>query len=111
MPRRARSSHDDSVGIIIDLRANGCGRVRLVDLDDLAGLEQAWDELRRYRALREIDPHLRASIIRRCQALPSDVAAAILTDLDQRHPEAVLETHFEPLYAAACVQWIESSRS
>jgi len=70
---------------------------RLVDLDDPVGLELAWSVLERRRALHDVDPELREAIIRRCDRLPSDVAAPILVALDQMHPEAVLEAHFGTL--------------
>ena len=71
--------------------------MRLVDLDDAAGLELAWMALERRRAVRRIDPELREAIIRRCERLPSSAAAPILADLDELHPAVVLETHFGAL--------------
>jgi hypothetical protein len=70
---------------------------RMVDLDDAAGLELAWQELSRRRAVREIDPPLREAILRRCERLPSSAAASIRADLDELHPAVVLETHFGAL--------------
>jgi hypothetical protein len=72
---------------------------RWVNLDDAAGLELAWCELERRRAVRDADPELREAILRRCDALPSELAAPILVDLDELHPEVVLDAHFRTLVA------------
>jgi len=77
---------------------------RLVDLDSVGGLEQAWSELERRRRLRAVDPELRAAIIRRCEYLSSDLAAPILVALDEIHPEAVLEAHFAVLASADALE-------
>ena len=72
--------------------------MRLVDLDDAAGLELAWMALERRRSVRRIDPELREAIIRRCERLPSSAAAPDPSrDLDELHPAVVLETHFGAL--------------
>jgi len=68
-----------------------------VDVDDAAGLERLWAELRRHRAIRAADPMLRAAIIRRCEPLPAAVAASVLRDLDDVHPAVVLESYFTTL--------------
>jgi hypothetical protein len=68
-----------------------------VDLDDAAGLEFAWMELERRRAIRRIDPELRAVILRRCERLTPDVAAPVRVALDEMHPELVLEVFFDNL--------------
>ena len=65
-----------------------------VDLDDAAGLERLWSELRRHRAIRDADPELRQAIIRRCERLPADVAAPVLEALNEVHPMVVLESYF-----------------
>lgn len=70
---------------------------RLVDLDDLAGLERAWVELERLREVRQADPELREAIIRRCERLSPEDAAPILSALDEMHPDLVLKLHFEAL--------------
>ena len=72
-------------------------RIREVDLDDAGGLELLWSELRRHRAIRDADPELRLSILRRCERLPAEVAAPILRDLDQVHPAVVCESWFTVL--------------
>jgi len=69
--------------------------VRLVDLDDLAGLERAWSEIEHARAIRAIDPELRANIERRLDALAPDLAAPLRADLDRLHPDAWLLLHVE----------------
>jgi hypothetical protein len=71
--------------------------VRLVDLDDLTGLERAWGELERLHALRAIDPELRANIERHLDQLDPADAAPIRAALDEIHPEAVLEVHFKTI--------------
>jgi hypothetical protein len=65
-----------------------------VDLDDAGQLERVWQELRRHRTIRDADPELRAAIVRRCEKLPAAVANPILRDLDEVHPDVVLEAHF-----------------
>ncbi len=70
---------------------------RLVDLNDIAGLERAWAELEAVRAVRAIDPELRANIERRLDRLDPDVAEPLRTDLDRIHPDAFLAAHFETL--------------
>ncbi len=70
---------------------------RLVDLDDVAGLERAWFELERVRAIRAIDPPLRENILRHVNRLAPDVAAPILAALDEVHPALVLAVHFETI--------------
>ena len=69
-------------------------RIVEVDLDEAIGLERVWAELKRYRAIRDADPTLRAAIIRRCACLATDVAAPILQALDELHPAVVLESFF-----------------
>lgn len=70
---------------------------RLVDLDDLAGLERAWAELERVRTVRVADPELREAIERRLESLSSEEAAPVLAALDELHPEVVLESFFDVL--------------
>ena len=72
-------------------------RLITVDVDDAAGLEAIWAELKRHRAIREADPPLRAAILRRCERLPGGVASPILRDLDEAHPDVVLEAYFTTL--------------
>jgi hypothetical protein len=67
-----------------------------VDLDDAAGLERLWVELKHHRAIRDADPALRAAIIRRCGRLATDRAAPILKALDEVHPAVVLESTSPP---------------
>jgi hypothetical protein len=64
---------------------------RLVDLDDVAGLERAWAELERLRYVRMADPDLRAGILRRLDHLDATVAEVIRTALDEWHPAVVLD--------------------
>jgi hypothetical protein len=71
--------------------------MRVVDLDDITGLERAWSELERLHAIRDADPELREAILRRCEHLDAVVAAPILAALDEVHPEAVIEAHFKSL--------------
>lgn len=66
---------------------------RMVDLDDLTGLERAWGELERVRAIRALDPELRRNIERHLVLLDPDEAAPIRAALDTTHPEVVL-AHF-----------------
>ena len=73
------------------------GFVRLVDLDDPAGLERAWSELSRLRAIRAADPELREVILRRCERLTPDQAAPVLAALDEVHPQCVLSAYFDVL--------------
>jgi hypothetical protein len=77
-------------------RGTGDGVTRLVevDLDDTAGIERLWAELQHARAIRDADPPLRVAILRRCDGLSAEVAAPILTALDELHPEVVLEAYF-----------------
>lgn len=70
---------------------------RLVDLDDLAGLERAWAELERVHTIRQADPELREAIVRRCDGLHPDDAERVLAALDLAHPSAVLEAFFDLL--------------
>lgn len=70
---------------------------RLVDLDDIAGLERAWCELERVRAIRALDPRLRENILRHVDRLPPDAAAPIRAALDQMHPDAVLAAYFDTI--------------
>jgi hypothetical protein len=70
---------------------------RLVDLDDIAGLERAWSEVERLRAVRTLDPELRADIMRHVDRLDPDVAAPILDALDRLPPAVVLEAYFETI--------------
>ena len=71
--------------------------MRLVDLDDAAGLELAWMELAHRRAIRQADPALRAAIERCCAHLDPERAAPILAALDEVHPAVVLDAHFAEL--------------
>ena len=73
-----------------------------VDLDDAAGLELLWMELRRHRAIREADPELRHAILRRVDGMtdtvvPIDSRDEILRALDRVHPAVVLEAFFTTL--------------
>jgi hypothetical protein len=70
---------------------------RLVDLDDAAGLELAWMELRRRHAIRDADPALRHAILRRCDRLDQAVAQPIRDALDELHPEVVLAAFLDVL--------------
>jgi hypothetical protein len=70
---------------------------RLVDLDDLTGLERAWTELECLRAIRAVDPELRHAIERRLDELGPAIAEPIRASLDEMHPEIVLEAHFKTL--------------
>lgn len=54
-------------------------------------------ELRQIRAIREADPPLRESILRRCERLDADLVAPIFRELDEVHPAVVLEAHFQTL--------------
>jgi len=65
-----------------------------VDLNDIAGLERAWSELERVRAIRAIDPPLREAILRHVDRLEPAVAEPIRIALDQAHPEVVLAAYF-----------------
>jgi hypothetical protein len=69
----------------------------MVDLDDAAGLELAWQVLSRRRAVREIDPPLREAMLRRCERLAPSAAAPILAELDELYPAVVLDAHFRTL--------------
>lgn len=65
---------------------------RIVDLDDVHGLEQALDELARRRALGDADPPLRAALLRGCNRLDdrdARLASTIREELDAMHPHAV----------------------
>jgi len=70
---------------------------RLVDLDDAAGLELAWQALERRRAVCRIDPELRHAIEVRCARLTPDFAEPILRELSELHPAVVLDAHFHEL--------------
>jgi hypothetical protein len=72
-------------------------RLVTVDLDDAAGLERLWSELRRHRAIRAADPPLRRAILRRAERLTGEAAKPILDALDELHPAVVLEAHFTVL--------------
>jgi hypothetical protein len=73
---------------------------RLVDLDDLAGLQAAWVELERVRAIRAVDPELRATILRRLDHIDPADAEPIRAALDELHPEVVLAVHFKTITAS-----------
>lgn len=83
---------------------------RPVDLDSIDGLERAWAQLERRRAVRALDPELRAAIIRRCAYLPADVAAPVLVALDEAHPAAVLEAHFAALASPEALEAVRRRR-
>jgi hypothetical protein len=85
--------------LLLTKPTKGLTVARWVDLDDAAGVELAWMELRHRQAIRRADPELRAAIIRACDRLPSELAAPILVDLDEMHPAAVLDGHFRTLVA------------
>ncbi len=70
---------------------------RLVDLDDLAGLERAWAELERVRSIRAVDPELREDILRRLDQIDPVTAAPVRAALDRMHPEMVLEAFFRTI--------------
>lgn len=72
-------------------------RLVTVDVDDAEGLERLWAELRRHRAIRQIDPPLRQAILVRAARLPGRLAQIVLDALDEFHPAIVLEEHFTVL--------------
>ncbi len=72
-------------------------RFMFVDLDDIRDLERVWGALRWRRAIRDVDPPLRAAIRRRCDRLNAEVAAPIHDALDEVHPGIVLENWFTTL--------------
>jgi len=69
----------------------------VLDLDDPGAVERVWMALQRRRDVRDIDPPLREAVMRRCERLDADVAEPILDQLDELHPELVLEAHFAVL--------------
>lgn len=82
----------------------------LVDLDDLVGLERAWCELERLRAVRNLDPALRRNIERHLDRLAPDVAAPVRATLDEMHPEMVLATYFEVIVPRGSLPTIAAVR-
>lgn len=64
---------------------------RLVDLDDIAGLERAWAELQHLYAVRTADPELREAILARLDGLDAPLAEAIRMALDRFQPAVVLD--------------------
>jgi hypothetical protein len=65
---------------------------RLVSLDDIAGLESAWHELRRAHEIKTADPELR-----RDGRLTEDQATEISAELETTTPPVVLEAHWREL--------------
>lgn len=74
--------------------------MNLVDLDDIAGLQRAWAELERVRAVRLVDPEYRAAIERLLPRLDPDDAEQVRSALDEFHPAAVADAFFEILAAS-----------
>lgn len=72
-------------------------RLVTVDVDSTEGLEALWVELRNRRAVRDADPPLREAIQRRCERLSAEEGSPILRDLDEVHPNVVLESWFQIL--------------
>jgi hypothetical protein len=73
-----------------------------VDLADLTADQvlELWSRVEQAEATREVDPELRASILKRCDQLGDrDLAAAIREELDVAHPAVVLEQHWRELIA------------
>ena len=76
---------------------------RLVDLDDIAGLESAVAELDRVHRIRQADPDLRANIMRALDKaveigrLSEGDADLIRAELDDAEPAVVLEAHWSEL--------------
>ena len=65
--------------------------MRLVDLDDLPGLERAWSELQHLYAVRTADPELREAILARLDGLDPVMAETIRAALDRWQPAVVLD--------------------
>jgi hypothetical protein len=76
---------------------------RLVNLDDVAGLEAAFAELERVHRIRQVEPELRADILRAIDRavevgrLSDDEAALFRAELDEVHPAVWLEEHWSDL--------------
>jgi hypothetical protein len=76
---------------------------RLVSLDDIAGLESAWHELRRAHEIKTADPELRRNIERAVTIalndgrLTEDQATEISAELETTTPPVVLEAHWREL--------------
>ena len=76
---------------------------RMVDLDDIPGLEQAVAELRRARDARDKDPAYRATVLKRTAGaldagrITQTEADSIRRDLDLMHPGLVAEAWVKKL--------------
>jgi hypothetical protein len=76
---------------------------RLVNLDDIAGLEAAVAELERVHRIRQVEPELRENILRALDRaveigrLNEGNAEAIRAELDEVDPAVVLEAHWGDL--------------
>lgn len=73
---------------------------RLVDLDDVAGLERAWRELEALREARAADPELRSACLRTLDAaeaagrIDSGRRSVLAAELERQHPEVWLDSHY-----------------
>lgn len=70
---------------------------RVVDLDDIAGLERAFHEIQHLMRIRESDPELRIDIERLLDGLCPSLTSQVRAELDEAIPAVVLEARWRDL--------------